>query len=89
MGEAGRRLLGIGSTAEHLADSLGDGVTVDTIDLEQLVWFSTAGNVGDSQTMQSDARFIDHCRAHRLPKATCGKTAHQKTGKTDPSSRPG
>lgn len=70
-GGAGRRLLGIGGAAEHLADSLGDGVAVDAVDLEQLVGFAATGNVGHSQTVQAEARLIDHCWAHCLPKATC------------------
>ena len=61
MGGAGRKLLGIGRAAEHLADSLGNGITVDAIDLEQLVWFATAGNMGNGQTVQIEARLIDHC----------------------------
>ncbi len=61
MGGAGRKLLGIGRAAEHLADGLGNGVTVDAIDLEQLVWFATAGDVGHSQAMQTEARLINHC----------------------------
>lgn len=60
MGEAGRKLLGIGRAAEHLADGLGNGVTVDAVDLEQLMWFATAGNVGHSQTLQIEARLVDH-----------------------------
>lgn len=60
MGGAGRKLLGIGRAAEHLADGQGDGVTVDAIDLEQLVRFATARNVGHSKTMQTEARLIDH-----------------------------
>lgn len=61
MGGAGRALLGIGRAAEHFADGLCDGVTVNTVDLEQLVWFSAARDVRHSQTMQTDARLIDHC----------------------------
>lgn len=61
MGGAGRKLLGVGRAAEHLADSLGDGIAVDAIDLEQLVWFATAGDVGHSQTMLTEAGLIDHC----------------------------
>jgi len=60
-GGAQRQLLGIGGAAEHLADGLGNGVTVDAIDLKQLVWFATAWNVGHSQTVQTEARLIDHC----------------------------
>lgn len=61
MGRAERKLLGVGRAAEHFADGLGDGFTVNAIDLEQLVWFATAGDVGHSQTMQIEARLIDHC----------------------------
>lgn len=57
----GESLLGVGRAAEHLADSLGDGVPVDAIDLEQLVWFATAGDVRHGQTMQIEARLIDQC----------------------------
>lgn len=60
VGGAWRKLLGVGRAAEHLADSLGDGVTVDAIDLEQLLRFATARNMGHGQTMQTEARFIDH-----------------------------
>lgn len=61
MGGAGRKLLGVGRAAEHLADGLDNGVAVDAVDFEQLVWFATAGDVGHSQTMQVDARLVDHC----------------------------
>lgn len=60
VGGAWRELLGIGRAAKHLADSLGDGITIDAIDLEQLMRFATARNVGHSQTMQIEARLIDH-----------------------------
>lgn len=56
-----KKLLGIGGAAEHLADGLGDGITIDAIDLEQLVWFATAGDMRHSQAMQTEARLIDHC----------------------------
>lgn len=61
MGGAERKLLCIGRAAEHLADSLGDAITVNAIDLEQLMWFATSRNVGYSQTMQADARLVDQC----------------------------
>lgn len=57
----GKKLLGIGGAAEHLADGLGDGITIDAIDLEQLVWFATAWDMGHGQTLQIEARLIDHC----------------------------
>lgn len=60
VGGAGRKLLGVGGAAEHLADGLGDGVAVDAIDLEQLVRFTTARNMGHGQAMQIEARLIDH-----------------------------
>lgn len=60
MGGAGRKLLCIGGAAEHLADGLGDGITVDAVDLEELVRFATARNVGHSQAMHTEAGLIDH-----------------------------
>ncbi len=68
-------LLGIGRAAEHLPDHLCDGVTVDAIDFEQVGHFAATGNVSDSQTLESDAGFIDDSGAHRLSQATCGITA--------------
>lgn len=56
----GAKLLGVGRAAEHLADCLGDGIAIDAIDLEQLVRFAAAGNVGHSQAVQVEARLIDH-----------------------------
>lgn len=53
-------LLCIGGAAEHLPDGLGDGVAVDAVDLEQLVRFSTAGDVGNGQTVQVESRLVDH-----------------------------
>ena len=61
MGGAGRHLLGVGGAAEHLADGLGDGVPVDAIDLEQLMWFATAGDMGHCQADLIKARLIDQC----------------------------
>lgn len=58
---AGRKLLGIGRAADHLANGLRNSITVDTVDLQQLVGFSTARNVGHSETVQTEARLIDHC----------------------------
>lgn len=55
---AGRKLLGIGRAAEHLADSLSNGIAVEAVDLEQLVRFAAAGNVGHGQTTQREARLI-------------------------------
>lgn len=72
VGGAWRELLGIGRAAKHLADSLGDGITIDAIDLEQLMRFATARNVGHCQTMHIEARLIDHGWGHCLPKATYG-----------------
>lgn len=74
VGGAAIKLLGVGRAADHLVDGLGDGVTVDAIELEQLLWFTTAGDMGHSQTMQIEARLIDHCWGHGLPEATCGTT---------------
>lgn len=54
------KLFSIGGAAKHLTHSLSDGIAVDAIDLEQLVRFATARNVGNSQTMQAEARLIDH-----------------------------
>ncbi len=68
-------LLGIGRAAEHLPDHLCDGVTVDAVDFEQVGHFAAAGNLSDSQTLESDAGFIDDSGAHRLSQATCGITA--------------
>lgn len=52
-------LFSIGGAAEHLTHSLSDGIAVDAIDLEQLVRFAAARNMGNSQTMQAEARLID------------------------------
>lgn len=54
------KLFSVGGAAKHLTDSLSDGVAVDPIDLEQLVRFAAARNVGNSQTMQVKAGLIDH-----------------------------
>ncbi len=59
VGGVKRKLLGIGGAAEHLADSLDNGITVDAVDLEELVRFATSRNVGHSQAMQTEARLID------------------------------
>lgn len=59
-GGARRKLLGIGRAAEHFADSLGNSITVDAVDLEQLLRFATARNMGHSQAVQIEARLVDH-----------------------------
>lgn len=61
VGGAAMKLLGVGGAAEHLADGLRDGIAVDAVDLEQLMWFATAGDVGHSQAVQIEAGLIDHC----------------------------
>lgn len=66
-----RGLLGVGRVVEHLADGLDDGVTVDAVDLQQLVGLAAAGGVGHGQPLQGEAGLIDHCRGHGLPKTTC------------------
>lgn len=67
--------LGIGRAAEHLPDHLCDGVTVDAVDFEQVGHFAAAGNVSDSQMLESEAGLIDDSGAHRFSQATCGITA--------------
>lgn len=69
VGGAQMRLLGIGRAAEHLADSLDDGVPVDAIDLEQLVRFAAARNVRHCQTVHGEAGLVDHGRGHGLTEA--------------------
>lgn len=71
-GLGGNKLLCVGGAAEHLANGLGDGVAVDAVDLEQLVRFATARNVGDSQAVQVEAGLVDHGWGHCLPEAACG-----------------
>lgn len=56
----GNKLLCIGGAAEHLPNGLGDGVAVDAVDLEQLVRFATAWNVGNRQTVQVESGLVDH-----------------------------
>lgn len=56
----GNKLLCIGGAAEHLPNGLGDGVAVDAVDLEQLVRFATAGDVGNGQTLQVESGLVDH-----------------------------
>lgn len=63
--------LGIGRAAEHLPDRLRDGVAVDGVVLEQVGHLAAAGNVSDSQTLQSEAGLIHDGGAHRVPQATC------------------
>ncbi len=58
--------LGIGRAAEHLPDHLCDGVTVDAVDFEQVGHFAAAGNVSDSQMLESEAGLIDDSGAHRF-----------------------
>lgn len=66
----GSGLLGVGGAAEHLADSLCNGVTVDAKDLEELGGFAAAGDVGHGHTVHVEAGLIHHGRTHRLPQAT-------------------
>lgn len=54
------KLFSIGGAAKHLTHSLGDCIAIDAIDLEQLMRFAAARNVGNSQTMQVKAGLIDH-----------------------------
>lgn len=81
------RLLGIGRAAEHLADSLDDGVPVDAVDLEQLVRFAAARNVRHGQTMHSEAGLVNHGRGHCLTKAPCGRYRNTDSVSAEPLKR--
>lgn len=80
---AGRQLLSIGRAADHLANGLRDGVAVDAVDFQQLVRFAAAGDVGHGQTVQIDARLVDHCWRHRFAQTTCGKPVYHETEKEE------
>lgn len=67
--------LGVGRAAEHLPDHLCDGVAVNAVDFDKVRHLAAAGNVSDSQTLESEARLIHDSGAHRLPQATCAITA--------------
>ena len=75
MGQRGRaELLGVGGAAEHLPDGLGDGVAVDAVDLQQLLRFAAAGDVGHRQSVHAVARLARHRRAHRLTRSAVSRT---------------
>lgn len=59
-------LLGIGRAAEHLADCLSDGVTVNAKDSEQLMGLAAAGHLGNCQAVDGEAGLVHYRRAHCL-----------------------
>lgn len=54
-------LLSIGRAAEHLADCLSNGVTVNAKDSEQLLGLAAAWHLGNGQAVDGETGLIHYC----------------------------
>jgi len=70
-------LLVVGGGAENLADRLSDGLAVDAEDAQQLLRLPASGYRSHGHAVHTEARLVDHRRAHRLAQTPWGAHAQE------------